>query len=215
MLRSPAPVLAAALLAAACSPAENLKQTTVAFSAAVQDEDLDRLYCLCAGAATSTDLGPDERARREAFAPWARAEYERYLEGRDAGFVEMSGHGIALVKLFALGRGTFARFDYPVAAGQGAYTLRAELRFGYEALDLSAFSPGTTFYLTGVPVGTVHPVEVPRRYREVTLEVLDTLEVEWTLVPSPPSEGCPAGWAVASVIPVEGSARTAVLTWTF
>ena len=62
----------------------------------------EALRCLVAGAAES----PAEPG----FAEWARVRYAAYLEGRDAGRVALDDQGVALIKLLALGKGTF--FDY-------------------------------------------------------------------------------------------------------
>ena len=117
--------------------------------------------------------------------------------------------------LLALGSGTYAQYAPARPAGDGSYDLVSDLRFGYRAVDLSTFSPGTTFYLTGTPVGAVHAVVVPRGYREVTLEVLETLRLEWTLVRSGGGDACPPGWAVAGVEALDDSAASTRLTWVF
>jgi len=190
-------------------------ETLVQFSEAVQSQDLDRLFCLSAGAADAVELGASEVERRQNFTAWALARYDAYTEGRDQGAVELDGHGITLVKLFSLGRGTFATTRRVGAAGEGSVVLRSELVFGYDQADLSRFSPGTTLYLCGAPVGRVRNVRVPQGHSEITVEVLESISVEWTLVRATASGACPGGWAVASATSVEGSERTTELTWVF
>ena len=46
-------------------------------------------------------------------------------------------------------------------------------------------------------------------------QVLESVKIEWTLVRSDPTLGCPGGWAVASVVPVPGSGVTRQVTWVF
>jgi hypothetical protein len=185
------------------------------FVTAVQNRDLDGLFCRMAGVAEAEELGATPEERRAGFEAWALERYAAYADGRDEGLVELDGSGIALVKLFALGRGAFQLFGQPVAAGEGARTLESEVRFGYAAVDLSRFSPGTIVYVCGAPVGRVHPLRIPATSGEVTADVLDVVRLQWTLVRSEGGSGCPAGWAVSSVEPVEGSAVTTELTWVF
>jgi hypothetical protein len=211
-------MLAAAglMLAAGCGPTSRTAADAVLpYLEAVQAEDLDELFCLSAGAREAEELGSTVAERREAFEAWAGSQYEAYLEGRDAGLVEPEGHGITLVKLFSLGRGTFFTIGAVRPAGEGGMTVRTHLRFGYRRINLSGMSPGTTFYLCGAPAGVVHPVRVPSRPREVSLEVLESVSVDWTLVRSEPSGECPGGWNVVSAVPVEGSEQSTTMTWEF
>lgn len=211
------PLAAVALLAlaAACTPGpRTAQQTLLDYTEAVQEEDLQALYCLSAGAASATELGADETQRRAGFERWARQWYESYLQGRDSGRVEFGEHGIVLVKLFALGRGTYYSITGIRSLGTDGLEVETRLRFGYRGMDLSRLSPGTTFYLCGVPPGRVHPIVV-RPNREESVEVLDTLTLRWILSREPETEGCPERWAVASVDPVEGSESTEQITWVF
>ena len=182
---------------------------------AVQSEDLDTLFCLSAGATESEELGADGVSRRRAFGEWAAAYYELYLAGRDAGQVELEGTGIPAVKLFALGRGTFYRIGHGRHSGPATLKLRMDLRFGYGHIDLSRFSPGTTLYFGAVPPGRVEAIRVPGFRGERSAEVLEEISLDWTLTQRPPAEGCPGGWAVVSVEPIEGSAKIAEVSWKF
>ena len=89
---------------------------------AVQDEDLDALYCLSTGASAAGDERPPERLRAD-FDAWARAQYDVYLDGRDTGHVELNDEGIPAVKLYALGRGTFFKSGPAVSVGDGVKRL--------------------------------------------------------------------------------------------
>jgi hypothetical protein len=205
-----------ALLAVACSPGPRTPSETVReYYDAVQGRDFDRLYCLMAGVSEAVELGTTEAERRDGFERWARAYYEAYEAGRDEGWVGLDEQGLALVKLFVLGRGTFVTHDRARPAGPDAVVVESRIRFGYAHIDLSPFSPGTTFYVCGAPVGRVYPIRVPVGSGEVTLEVLDGVRVAWTLVRVPAAAGCPGGWRVASGEPVEGSATTIEITWVF
>lgn len=204
-----------ALAACACSPGPGTAQETLLkYMDAVQEEDLEALFCLSAGAARADELGVTEEERRANFRTWVGDWYRAYLDGREAGWVEVGDHGVALVKLFSLGRGTFYEVLGTRMTGAGTMEVDTLLRFGYSGIDLSRFSPGTTFYLCGAPPGLVHPVRI-EPYREVSLEVLDTVAVRWTLVREEPSGGCPGRWAVASAAPLDGTAGTERITWVF
>jgi hypothetical protein len=181
---------------------------------AVQARDLDRLYCIMAGASEAEELGADPAERKANFESWALGFFEAYESDRDEGWVDLDEQGLSLVKLFALGKGTFAEHRVVGSEGDVAF-VESEIRFGYAHIDLSRFPPGTTFYVCGAPVGRVHPIRVPSTSREVSVDVLERVTIRWTLVRSAPSGDCAGGWTVASGSPVEGSAATSTVTWVF
>ena len=206
----------AVVLAAACGPGRSVASDTLGrYMYAVQNEDLERLFCLSAGAAGNAEAGVDADARRAAFAGWAMAEYEAYLEGRDEGFVDLGTSPIPLVKVFTLGKGTFFQVDRVLPAGEDVATVDMTVRLSYASLSLADLSPGTGFYLGGVPLGTVHRVRVPRFRSEIQLEVLDDVQVRWTLVREVAADGCPEGWKVHEAIPDPASATAQTVTWVF
>jgi hypothetical protein len=209
-------LIVVSLLAAGCQPgASDVEKVIGQFMTAVQEEDIDRLYCLSAGAEGAEELGADEAARRTGFESWVRAHYQAYLDGRDAGWMELDQHGIGLVKLFALGRGTFFSIQRNTSSGPSTRVLETRLVFGYQAINLSLLSPGTTFYLCGAPVGRVESVVVPSGHREVRLDVLESVRLEWQLVKTAGSERCAPGWAVAAVKPIAGSEVSTPFVWQF
>ncbi len=208
-------LLGPAAILAACWPAgRTAEQTLDAYMTAVQQEDLPVLFCLSAGAADAQELGSGEDRRRLGFEEWARSHYAEYVTGRDEGWVEFDEHGIVMIKAFALGKGTFYTFG-PGHRRGGALEVTTRLRFGYEQVDLSRMSPGTTFYLCGVPPGRMHAIRVPAGPREVSVEVLDSLDVRWTLVRSEAHDSCAGGWTVVSASPVEGSEISTLFTRVF
>jgi len=207
---------AVALSAAACDPAiRTASETLRAYYEAVQEQDYASLYCLMAGASRAAELGATDAERRAGFAAWAQAYTEAYETGRNEGRVELDEQGLALVRMFALGRGAYATQEHARKDGPDAMVVETKVRFGYAHVDLSPLSPGTTFYVCGAPVGRMHAVRVPKGSREVSVDALDTVTVVWTLVRSPAREGCPAGWTVASGQPLPGSATTTEITWVF
>jgi hypothetical protein len=202
--------------ATGCGPRpRTAEETILAFLEAVQSQDLETLYCLMAGAAEAAELGAEETERRANFESWALAHHAAYLEERDEGWVELDEQGLKLVRLFALGRGTFFSHRSVRAAARDVRVIESDIRFGYAHIDLSGFSPGTTFYVCGTPVGRVRPIRIPSASDEVTVEVLTEVRVEWTLVKAEPTAACAGGWTVASVAPVEGSEVASEITWVF
>ena len=201
---------------AGCGPSSRTEgEAILPYLEAVQAQEFDALFCLSAGAASAEELGEDEDQRRIAFEDWARAEIDAYLEGRDAGRVELAGSPVKLVKLFSLGRGTFVEHGPLRSLGPDTALVESRVRFGYAHIDLSTFSPGTTFYLCGVPVGRVHPIRVPTGSREVVVDVLEGVTIEWALLRVPSTQTCPGGWKIAAARPVPGSEAAAEVTWIF
>jgi hypothetical protein len=206
----------ALLLASACGPgARTVSETLLEFMEAVQREDIDSLFCLSAGATEAPELGSDEAERRTRFNDWARSQYDFYVAGRQNGRVELEGHGIVEAKLFSLGKGAFYSVGPVRRTDDDALEVETELRFGYSRIDLSRLSPGTTFYLCGLPLGRVHPIRVPAVSREVNVEVLRNVTLRWTLVRRRASALCPEGWAVAAVEALEDSASAEMIGWSF
>lgn len=205
----------AGLLLAGCTTERSPRECLVEFTRAIQDRDAATLFCLSAGAAGSDSLGADPEARRDGFERWFEAELLVYEEARDEGAIELTGHGVRLTKLFALGRGTFYQEVTHSVVGGGGLLLRTRLNMAYSQIDLSGLSPGTTFYLAAVPVGRVVPVVVPAEAKEISVEVLESVMVDWTLLREEAVDGCLAGYKIATVEPVESSAQTRSLTWLF
>ncbi len=209
------PAVVAAVLLAGCGAERSPEECLTEFTRAIQDRDAAALFCLSAGAAGAGSLGADTAARREGFERWLEAELLAYEENRDGGTVELTGHGVRLTKVLALGRGTFYQEVGRAGADGGGLVLRTRLEMAYSQIDLSGLPPGTTFYVAGAPIGRVAPVVIPARAEEIRVEALETVLVDWTLLREDAADGCPAGYKVASVRPLEGSAQTGPLTWVF
>ena len=87
----PFAILGASLLArCACGPAApDAPEAMIRFMTAVQEEDLDRLFCLSAGAEAAEELGADDDERRANFRTWP-------VHRKDAEFSKYTTHGIRL-----------------------------------------------------------------------------------------------------------------------
>jgi hypothetical protein len=199
-------VLAVALLAGCGPGTREVEQAIRDYCAAVQDQDLERLTCLSTGAAV-TD--PDR------FHAWVESQYAAYLDGRDQGAVEVESGGIAMVKTFSIGHGTYYTVEQVRSVGDGSVEAILSLTFGYGSIDLSGLLPGTTFYVAGTPPGRVHGIVVPRGSEQIEREVLTSLQLVWTLVREDGGGSCGPAWTVHSVEVVEGSAHATSLEWMF
>ncbi len=207
--------VAAGLLLTGCAAERSAKECLLDFTRAIQDRDAATLFCVSAGAAGAASLGADPGERRDGFERWFEQELLVYEQARDEGDIELTGHGVRLTKLLALGRGTFYQEVGRTGLTDGGLLLRTRLEMAYSQIDLSGLTPGTTFYVASAPVGRVVPVVVPARAEEIRVEALETVMLDWTLLREDAADDCPAGLKVASVEPVEGSARTRSLTWLF
>lgn len=183
---------------------------------AVQEQDLKALRCLI-----DPNLVEPESAtmtERVTGEDWVRlyleAQLEVYERGKELEFVPLEQDPVRMVKLFSLGRGAF----YTVSRSEGdslELQLTTEIRLGYSHLDLSRFTPGTTLFLGGAPAGKVETIIVPRFSSEVSVSVLDRIDVEWQMVVASADEVCPQGWRVMGADPIEGSEQITATTWKF
>lgn len=202
-----AAVLSVAAVSPSCGPgSREVEQAIRDYCAAVQNRDLAQLTCLSSGAA---DVDPDQ------FHAWVESQYAAYLDGRDRGSVDVESGGIAMVKTFSIGHGTYYTVDQVRATGEGTVQAVLNLTFGYGAIDLSGLLPGTTFYVAGSPPGTVHGIVVPREREEIEREVLTSLRLIWTLVREEKTDGCDPAWTVHTVAVDPDSVRTTHLAWMF
>ncbi|NIM01415.1 MAG: hypothetical protein GTN89_11330 [Acidobacteria bacterium] len=208
-------VVAVSLVLAGCTAERSPRECLVDFTRAIQDGDVATLFCISAGAAGAASLGDDPEMRRDGFRRWFEQELLVYEQARDEGEVELTGHGVRLTKLLALGRGTFYREVGRRGVGEGGVLLRTRLEMAYSQIDLSGLTPGTTFYVASAPIGRVVPVVVPAQAEEIRVEALETVMLDWTLLREEAADDCPSGLKVASVEPVAGSAQTRPLTWLF
>ena len=200
-------IAAAAMALAGCGPGSaEVEEAIRDYCAAVQDQDLERLTCLSTGAA-ATD--PDR------FHAWVESQYAAYLDGRDRGTVDVESGGIAMVKTFSIGHGTFYTVEQVRALGPDSAEAVLNLTFGYGAIDLSGLVPGTTFYVAGTPPGRVHGIVVPRDREQIEHQVLSSLRLVWTLVRQPGHGSCGPAWTVNTVEVADGSATTTRLEWMF
>ncbi|MDX1387640.1 MAG: hypothetical protein R3344_00510 [Acidobacteriota bacterium] len=199
-----------------CESKRAVAESTISgFLGAVQLEDLDALYCLLYGA-SETESGAEEvEARRLAFDRWVGARYDSYLAGRDDGHVDIGDDGIVLAKMLALGKGTYYSLRSVRGAAEDTLVVDMDVTLAYADISITELPPRTTFYVATLPMGSVRPVRIPSGAGEVTVEVIDTMVVRWTLVWSGGTASCPEGWTVAEVTPLDDSVVVTEVTWEF
>lgn len=205
----------AASLLPSCAPGRAVAEDVLTrFVDAVQQEDLDTLYCMLAGASASAGEPENPDAQRAEFDRWAGSRYIEYERMRDAGGGELGEDGLLLVKVFALGKGTYYTVE-TATFGEATLTVDTAVNFAYGQINYSGLSPGTTFYVAAAPPGRIKAIKIPSAADRITEEVLESLTVRWELARVEATSVCPAGWAVVSVAPVAGSETTSRVTWIF
>lgn len=184
------------------------------YTDAVQSADVQALFCLVAGAAGSEELGVDRETRVEGLTRWFDDLMRRYEVDRDIGRVEIEEDPAVLVRLLTLGKGSYYRVERARIDGD-RLDVDLTVRLAYGSIDVAPLSPGTTFYVAGVPPGRVHAVRIPRSSAEITHRVLAEVPVRFTFVRAAPADGCGERWAVAEAA-VDGDGTSAeTLTWVF
>lgn len=150
------------------------------------------------------------------FDAWRRA-----IEGivakheidRDAGRIEPDDQGYRLVIASQLGRGAFWELvDREVVENGIAVTMR--VTFGYGEINYLTLPRGSTVYLMGAPLGTIHGVPLGDGAQH-TMDVLSTLEMRVLLVEPEETVDGDAPFKVASLTWVEGSETHETVHWIF
>lgn len=151
------------------------------------------------------------------FHEWAhgvRAEWKFYEQERGQGIVTLDRRGYRLVRAAMLGRGTFWEVSGREINSQSP-ALRLRLNFGYGEVNFGQLPLGTTIYMMGHPLGTIHQVSLGRGVRHdfAVLEHLSVLlEFELTDQQSPPGD---APYKVRRAAWIEGTAEYRDVSWMF
>ncbi len=201
-------------LVAACAPPTGAEKTLARWFDALQGEDFESL--------ARVDLSaPLERPSEAEPAPaewtrWTRAVrdvIERYEAQRDEGRFDVDPRGYALVRATRVGRGTFWQVER-VEGRADAPVLVLGLNFGYGEIPFGSLPRGTTVYLLGDPLGTVHPIVLGRGKRhEIT--VLEHAWLTARLARARPSVPGDAPLKVDSVGWAEAPPRSTRVAWVF
>lgn len=207
-----------ALSTACYRPPDFVVDTIIDYIAAVQGQDIGRLYQLRSGRQPppgilpglphvtaiwenrpfepSGNLGFDLLRER------AQVAYHLYEKGRERGRLRLSPLGIVLIKGLVLGKGVMynvvERIDHP----DGRVTVILQVDLNYEQINYHQLPDGTIVYFMGHPLGATHPATVGERLRGA-VKLLDLLRVRVDLAPAGPASA--HGWQVLSFTPQPGS----------
>ena len=151
------------------------------------------------------------------FVAWSRAverTFEEYERERDTGTFEPDPQGYRIVRAALLGRGAFWEQVSRSETDEGIL-LTLRINFGYGDINFRRLSPGTTIYLLGYPLGSVHRIVLGRGERR-EMEVLEHVEVEVLFVEDPDTrvEG-DARYKVARLTWIPESAEHRTVLWEF
>jgi hypothetical protein len=169
---------------------------------AVAERDARRLTELSAGITRALAAAPgEEQALQAAFSALLDARHAAYLQGRDAGHLELDPDGIVLIRALNLGRGTY--YEPVEISFQGADQARLvmEVRLAYRSINVSSLPSGTVIYLLGAPLGTVYHPELGAR-EPAARRLLETLWLGWDLA------RIDGRWRIAAVVPDARPPRT-------
>jgi hypothetical protein len=150
---------------------DEFEQVAQQWFVAIHERDFEQLARYDAHA-------PADREGR-AFQAWKHQVsriLDDYEQERDAGSFEPDPTGYKIVRATMLGRGTYWETVGLFEDGE-ARVLRIRLNFGYGKIYYGSLPAGTTVYLLGYPLGTVHAVELGHA-RERKLDVLQHLTVD-------------------------------------
>ncbi len=138
---------------------------------AIHERDFQELARVDASAPPDREGDVFETWKRQVEGVLARHELDR-----DRGVLEPDPQGYRLVLATKLGRGAFWEEVGRVDDEEGP-ALRIRINFGYGEVNYLPLPPGTTVYLLGWPLGTIHPVRLGegRTHEMEILEHLDCL----------------------------------------
>lgn len=204
--------LTCVLAAAGCSPSVNTLQVTVdAYISSVSLNDVARILDLSAPYQRALKEAPAEQAEAIAKDFRGRIEegYMRWEGGRGTGQLELDPLGIALIRGIGLGKEGAAAIPLGVRFEaddmRGVVVTRAISN--YRSIRWETIPAGGRIYLMGYPFGKI--INFATGYDDPSgFELLDTVDLEWTLVriPGLRTAGAPSDWFVESAEPVEGTA---------
>ena len=151
------------------------------------------------------------------FTAWSRAvgqTFEEYERDRERGVFGPDPQGYRIVRAALLGRGAFWEQVSRRESAEGV-VLTLRINFGYGDINFRTLSSGTTIYLLGHPLGSVHRIVLGRGERR-EMDVLEHLEVEVLFVDDPDTrvEG-DAQHKVSRLTWIPGSAEHRTVLWEF
>lgn len=199
------------LVATGCTPSFNPLQVTVdAYISAVSLSDTGRMMDLTAAYQRELLQAPDDESVKELqkrYRGMCETAFMAWEAGRRTGALEFDDLGIALIRGIGLGKEGAAAVPlgirFEAENTRGIVTTRAVTNYG--AIAWEYIPASGRMYLMGMPFGSV--VNFAPAADDITqLELLATVDVEWTLVSIPDAPGSGAGWYVENVRALPGTA---------
>jgi len=155
---------------AGCAPGGEAEKALARWFDAIHGPDYVQLARFDLGA--PLERPSDDQPVPAAWTLWTagvQGAIDRYEAQRDSGHFDVDERGYALVRATRVGRGTFWQVERAEGPAD-APVLLLKLNFGYGEIPFGSLPPGTTVYLLGHPLGTVHPVVLGRgETRRLTL----------------------------------------------
>ena len=173
---------------------------------AVQAGNYETLRCLYAG--------PRFSGGAAEFKTWVDGRLAAFETEKARGQTDLEDDGIVMIKAFGLGTGTLIGISSVRTKGD-AIEVETPTTFNYDQIDAPSLPEGTTFLVAVLPLGTVTTVRVQEGAGRMSLDVLKTLKLRWTLKRVDRKGDCRSEWGVVSVAAVPESAATVRVEWKF
>ncbi len=204
-------ILGVLLASSGCGPGRRTAGEAIfPYIDAVQASNYDLIRCLYAGpqfpggaSASDTD-----------FNAWVDGRLAAFERGKAKGQVDLESDGIAMIKAFGLGTGTLLGITSVQSKG-GQIEVSTPATFNYDEIDAPSLPNGAKFLVATLPLGTVTTLEVKEGSGRMSVEVLKSLTLRWTLKRVERRGNCSSEWGVAAVAAVPESARTVRVEWKF
>ncbi len=204
-------VLVVALASVGCGPGRRTAGEAIfVYIDAVQASNYPLIRCLYVGRQFPGGAGaPDTE-----FNAWVDRRLEAFEKGRAKGQVDLESDGITMIKAFGLGTGTALGITSVKSKGDELEVL-TPATFNYDQIDAPSLPEKAKFLVAVLPLGTVTTVEVKEGSGRMSLDVLKSLTLRWTLARVERKGNCRSEWGVASVAVVPESAKTVRVEWKF
>ncbi len=204
-------LLGVLLVATGCGPGRRTAGEAIfPYIDAVQASNYPLIRCLYAGPQFPGGTGASDTD----FNAWVDRRLEAFDKGKARGTVDLESDGITMIKAFGLGTGTALGITSVKRRGEDLEVL-TPATFNYDQIDAPSLPEKAKFLVAVLPLGTVTTVEVKEGSGRMSLDVLKSLTLRWTLARVERKGNCRSEWGVASVAVVPESAKTVRVEWKF
>jgi hypothetical protein len=198
-------------VAGACGPGRRTSGEAIfPYIDAVQASNYEIIRCLYAG----KEFPGGPAASETDFNSWVDKRLAGFETGKARGQVGLESDGIAMIKAFGLGTGTLLGISSVKAKGDDLEVL-TPATFNYDEIDAPSLPNKAAFLVAVLPLGTVTTVRVEEGAGRMSLDVLKSLTLRWTLKRIERKGSCHSEWGIASVAADGASAKTVRVEWKF